>query len=37
MAHTADKRLTRGERVTQAARNLQIAIVGIDQGVVARP
>jgi hypothetical protein len=34
---TADKRQLRGERVTQAARNLQIAIAGIDQGVVDRP
>jgi hypothetical protein len=30
MALTADKRQTRGERVTQAARNLLIAIAGID-------
>jgi len=27
----------RGERVAQAARNLQIAIAGIDQGVVVGP
>jgi hypothetical protein len=30
MALTADKRQKRGGEVTQAARNLQIAIAGID-------